>query len=76
MAVDITITFTDAQWKMIEEHFPNYVEDEGGRHNHQAITEEELKVVLFDKIQFDVVACVKANSVKEATESADACFDV
>ncbi len=76
MAKIISIEFTDAQWKLIEEHFPNYENDENGNPHHKDITEDELKNVIIEKIRFDVEACIKDTAIRTATASVESCFDV
>lgn len=76
MATTISIEFTDAQWALIQEHYPNNVEDEGGKVSHQAITEDELKIVMFQRVQEDVVRCVKNNAAQAAIQAVASCFEV
>lgn len=76
MATTISIEFTDAQWTLVEEHYPNNVEDEGGNVTHKAITKEELAAALLNMVRQDIINCVRNSAVKTATASVESCFDV
>lgn len=76
MSKIISIEFTDEQWKLIEEHFPNYVDGPDGQSIHQDITEDELKAVIFGQIKHDVEHCVKETAQRTARASVESCFDV
>ena len=54
MAVNITIEFTDEQWALVEEHFPNY--DADGQ--FVAITAEQLQTNLFRGIKREIESVV------------------
>ena len=72
----IEVEFTDAQWALIQAHYPNYVENEAGVLVHQDITAELLKDKLFDNIKLEVSECVMNTARKEAAQQLENCFDV
>ena len=65
MAVNITIEFTDEQWALVEEHFPNY--DADGQ--FVAITAEQLQTNLFRDIkrEIEIVVADKAATASNVT---------
>ena len=65
MAVNITIEFTDEQWALVEEHFPNY--DADGQ--FVAITAEQLQTNLFRDIkrEIEIVVAGKAEIAANVT---------
>ena len=77
MATTISIEFTDAQWELIKEHYPNNVVDpDSGMVSHRDITNEEFQVVIFERIKAEVAQCVRDIAVKTATQSVESCFEV
>ncbi len=54
MAKTLTIEFTDEQWALVEEHFPNY--DADGQ--FVAITAEQLQTNLFRGIKREIESVV------------------
>ena len=65
MAVNITIEFTDEQWALVEEHFPNY--DADGQ--FVAITAEQLQTNIFRDIkrEIEIVVADKAATASNVT---------
>ena len=77
MAVDITITFSDEQWKLIQAHYPNDVSDpDSGVRSHRDITNDELKAIIFDRIKAEVASCLRNSAIAEADKNLENCFDV
>ena len=77
MSMEITVTFSDEQWKLIQAHYPNDVTDpDSGIRSHQDITNEELKVIIFERIKAEVAECVVNNARVEAEKSLENCFEV
>ena len=76
MAVDITITFTDEQWDLVNKHYPNFVENDAGALVHQDITAEVLKGRLFESIKAEVSECLMNTAKSEAAKELENCFDV
>jgi len=76
MAVDITITFTDAQWALVQAHFTNVIEQEDGFPVHRDITKEELKVKIFNWVKREVEVCIEETAVADARDTVATCFEV
>ena len=75
MAVQITVEFTDAQWALVQAHFPHTESRGGGREVYYDITEEELSNLIFTWIKADVVRDVEVEAKIQAIESVANCFD-
>ena len=76
MAVQITVEFTDAQWDLVLEHYPMYIVDELGRSRPTDVTQEKVAADLFNKVQYEVVNCVRDNVMRNVIEVANNCFNV
>tara|TARA_Y100000296_G_C5095246_1_gene216997 strand:+ start:356 stop:586 length:231 start_codon:yes stop_codon:yes gene_type:complete len=76
MAVQVTLEFTDAQWALVQAHFPNTKPDDGGRAVHHDITEEELNSRVFKWVQREVESCMEESAVADARKLLENCFNV
>jgi len=76
MAVQVIVDFTDAQWALVQAHFPNTKPDEGGRAVHQDITEEELSAKIYNWVRREVEVCIEENAILEARGLLEDCFNV
>jgi len=76
MTVQVIVDFTDAQWALVQAHFPNTKSDDGGRTVHHDITEEELSSRVFNWIKAEVEGCIEENAISEAMGLIENCFNV
>jgi len=77
MSVTVSIEFSDEQWKLIEAHYPNDISDpDSGIRKHRDITQDELKVIMFDRVKAEVAECLRNAARVEADVKLENCFDV
>jgi len=76
MAVQITVEFTDAQWDLVLEHYPMNIFDDLGRTRPTDVTKENVAVDLFNKVQYEVVNCVRDKTMRNVIDGANNCFNV
>tara|TARA_B000000460_G_C21476172_1_gene374826 strand:- start:505 stop:738 length:234 start_codon:yes stop_codon:yes gene_type:complete len=77
MSVTIEVEFTDAQWALVQAHYPNDVSDpDSGIRKHRDITNDELKAIMFDRVKAEVAECLRNAARAEADVTIENCFDV
>ena len=80
MAVQVTLEFTDAQWALVQEHYPyyapRYVSDVFTGVERETVTETTLAASLYTQIQESVISCVKEAAKEAAVQNQEHLFDV
>ena len=65
MAVQVTLEFTDAQWELVEKHFPH---TSLGREETLPLTPESLAANLFNAVESLIVKCLKEELGTQAAD--------
>ena len=80
MAVQVILEFTDAQWALVQEHYPyyapRYVSDVFTGVERETVTEATLATSLYTQIQESVISCVKEAAKEVAAQNQENLFDV
>ena len=78
MAVQITLEFTDEQWKLVTQHYQpdNSQVDSEGNVISSTITADELKTILFNNLQKRVIHNIREAKIQQATVDIEKSFDV